>query len=195
MRLVYFILLLFLMGGCSSTATITRTEEIQHYAAFEAPDFELISKTDVFSNSTVVRLGDEHYVEETGDKLLRQIIPAYADQVGGIEYADPEIADVIFRIKSVTVKRTYFTLNFPHPGPIYKVTMAAEIEENDGRIQAIKLTRKANMSEINYPNERFKTLNAEEKNDFDNQFKTINAALRQLYQQLYFQYFDISLQL
>ena len=195
MRTVYLLIFLGVMSACSSTGQISKPEDIPRFAAFEASGFTLTSKKDVLSISTITQLSTEKWVQNTGDKLLAQIIIAYSDQLNELEYAHPAEADVIFKIKSVEVKRSYLTLNFPHPGPIYKVTMRAEIEEKGGRVQTVKLVKKANMSEINFPEVRYKRMSAEEKNNFKNQYKTLNAAIRQLYQQLYFQYFDISLQL
>lgn len=195
MKYQYVLIVFLILSGCASSSKIKSPQVQPSTAGFEQQQVELLTETEDFGEQTIKVLQDQRVVEQMGDQLLKQFIPAYANQLQGLEYTEANEADVIFKVTKIVVNTSSFTLNFPHPGPIYKVTMFAEIHENDGEIQMVELQEKANMSEINYPNERFKRLTTEEKNELENQQKTLNEALRRLYQKLYFQYFDISLQL
>lgn len=195
MKYQYALIIFLILSGCASSSKVTSPQVQPSSAGFEQQQVELLTETEDFSEQTIKVLQDQRVVEQMGDQLLKQFIPAYANQLQGLEYSEENEADVVFKVTKIVVNTSSFTLNFPHPGPIYKVTMFAEIHENDGGTQMVELQEKANMSEINYPNERFKRLTKEEKNELENQQKTLNEALRRLYQKLYFQYFDISLQL
>lgn len=52
-----------------------------------------------------------------------------------------------------------------------------------------------NMASVTYPDENVKWLSREEKGNLKNQKDTFHAGLRSLYQNLYFEAFDISLRL
>jgi hypothetical protein len=51
------------------------------------------------------------------------------------------------------------------------------------------------MASVTYPDENVKWLSREEKGNLKNQKDTFHAGLRSLYQNLYFEAFDISLRL
>jgi hypothetical protein len=191
----FFLSLLLVATGCSAGVKMSESSELNGKVGFEAPDFTLSKTTGVFSQESLDGHIQDEYVERTGDLLLQQVLIGYSDQVSGFEYYPVDEAGVVFRINEVVVKRAYLTLNLPHPGPIYKVILYADIIENGELTQSVKLKQRINMAELNFPEESFKWMNSEEKSNPEYQRKTFRAAVRQLYQQLYFSYFNISLQL
>lgn len=190
-----FLLFLLLFTGCASSLKTAGPSSTLRYVSFDAPDFILESSTDLFSDQTLKVQLDQQYVSKLGDRLLQQVIIGYGDQTEAFRYTNQKEFDVQFIIRKVKVSRGLFTLNFPHPGPIYKVKMYVELIENGQLAQSVILKQRVNMSEINFPKERFKWMTPDERALSEYQQQTFRVAIRKLYQQLYLTYFDISLQL
>jgi hypothetical protein len=193
-RLLFLFLPLALLS-CSASLKTAQPAPNLRYVSFHAPEFKLHSSTSLFSEHTRTKQISEQYVTRLGDQLLQQVLVGYSDQTEAFRYADTGSEHVRFDITKVVVSRGYFTTNIPHPGPIYKVKMYVDLIENGLPAQSVVLKQRVNMSEINFPEERFKWMTPEEKDDSTYQEKTFRVAVRKLYQQLYFTYFDISLQL
>lgn len=195
-RLSVLFLILLLLSGCASSLKTADPAPSLRYVSFQAPEFMIHSSTGLFSEETIQRQLNDEFVTTLGDRLLKQVLIGYGEQTEAFRYTSSDgDDDVQFIIRKVDVSRAYFTINLPHPGPVYKVRMHVDLVENGIISQSVIIRQRANMSEINFPKERFKWLTPEEKANTLYQEQTFRVAVRKLYQQLYFTYFDISLQL
>lgn len=192
MRIVSILLIFFI--GCTSTKELSRSGDFTGNVHFGVDNVELTSSTPWFSNKTINELDSANYILNHGNKLLDDVLYGYSSQLQGIEKSSASDADLLFIIKKVEVKRGYFTLNFPNPGPLYRLKMHVEVS-NAGYKKVVVLKTIVNMSIVNFSHLNFKWLNVSEKENSEHQISTFEAGLRKMYQDLYFNYFDISLRL
>lgn len=156
-------------------------------------DFDLVVNTPWFNNDLADELTETSYVEEMGNDILDKILTSYPNQVFGVEKVPLEESNVRFELKKLTIKRAYISINFPNPGPIYRVLLDVDIYEKGVLLKSKTLRSRVNMSEVNFGHMPFKWLNEKERKDPEHQLATLEAGLRNIYQKLYFNYFNISL--
>lgn len=163
--------------------------------SFGVENLELISNTPWFSDDTVSEIQRTEFVLNQGDQLLSDVLFGYASQLQGIEQTASEDADLLFVIKKIEVERGLFIFNFPNPGPLYRMKMLVEVRNSAGEKELVKLKTLVNMSIVNFSHLSFKWLSLDEMKNSEYQLATFEAGLRKMYQDLYFNYFDISLRL
>ncbi len=193
MRSLYLLLLVLVVANCSSTEKVSPVSVTPKSISIEKSEIKLSTKTSAFGDDAIKILNAKDSIFNSGDLILQQVLNGYPSYVDGMTYSGYEEADIIFRIREVQVKRSYFTLNLPKPGPIYKVVMHVEIIEHGRKIDDLKYAVIANMAEINFKEKPFKWLSRAEVRNPEYQVSTFEVAIRKLYQNLYFDYFDISL--
>jgi len=158
-------------------------------------DFEFNSNNEWFSNETKTNILSLNMIEEEGETILREIVAGYENQIGNYKFVNNNQADIIFRVKRIDVKRRRFTFNFLKPGPIYFMIIETEIIEA-GNVSIINRKKSlTNMAVVAFPDDNIKWMSQEEKGYTENQLKTFRVGLRKLYQNIYFDAFDISLRL
>jgi len=192
-RIVSILLIFFI--GCTSTKELTRSGNFYGNVNFGVEDLELSSSTPWFSDDTIFEIDSTDYVMDQGNQLLTDVLYGYASQLQGIEKTSSEEADLLFVIKKIEVERGLFTFNFPNPGPLYRMKMLVEIRNSAGGKEIVKLKTLVNMSIVNFSHLSFKWLSLDEMKNPEYQLATFEAGLRKMYQDLYFNYFDISLRL
>lgn len=181
------------MVSCSSSFKTIDYESVQRTVSYAATDFEIVDKSNWFNDSLGDSLFNANYVQNTGNDILNIVVSSYENQLPDLEFVMNEDSDIEFRIQSVEVKRGLFTFNFAHPGPLYRMKMKGEIVEHGVVVDTFVLKELVNMAEINFGDESTKWMSKEEKGNKEYQLKTFRVGLRKLYQQLYFNYFDIKL--
>ena len=186
--------LLLMFTACETTHNVQEYDEERITVSVQTDALILKSPTSSFGESTKETLYNSNKVNNVGMSLLDGVVTGYSNQVGNVDVIPPESdSQVQFIIKEIEVKKSLFTLNLPHPGPVYKMVMKVDVTEYGEVIESLVYRTKVNMSEINFAHLSFKWLTHEEKMNSEYQLKTFNTGLRKLYQKLYFNYFDISL--
>lgn len=196
MRKIVLVGAILLLIGCSSSMNLSNNSEELRTVKIDFSDFRIGESNKWFSSETKSRIFSSDIVENLGEDILSQFTIGYKNQIGNYNYVEnAESADVIFKVTSVDVKRRWFTFNFLKPGPMYLMVIEAEVEM-EGNISTI-ITKKSltNMATVAFPKDNVKWLSRNEKSDTENQIKTFQVGLRRLYQNLFFDAFDISLRL
>ena len=180
--------------GCSSLSNVNEFDDSSLKVSLEASDLIIISSTSWFGTETKELIEQDNRVETSGIYLLKQVVKGYSNQVGDVEVLNSvSESEVSFKIKEIKVRQSFISLNFPKPGPIYKIIMKADIVEQGRVTDSVTLKTKANMAELNFEHLSFKWMNESEKSNSEYQLITFDEGLRKLYQKLFFNYFDISL--
>lgn len=193
MKIIYLATFLILFISCSSASRLTSERDFTGNVDLSTDSLLVTSNTPWFSSETISEIEEENLVAGTGDYLFTEILNGYANQMFGVEQSSAEKADISFSIKKIVVKRGYFTLNFPNPGPIYKMAMEVDIYNGSTLIKSATFKTRVNMSVINFGHLPFKWMSPTETGNTEYQLETFEAGLRKLYQKLYFEYFEISL--
>ncbi len=194
-KLITGILLLFIIG-CGSSSTILESGEKTQKVYLDASEVRIESNNRWFSEESLTAVDVNKTIEKSGQELLELVVTGYSDQVGNFEVVNsPDNADVVFKIEEIIVGQRTFTMNFVKPGPIYLMKIKAIVESEGFENYSLSKKSLVNMAEVSYPDEGFKWMNNDEKSDTQNQLNTFNSGLRKLYQNLFFEAFDISLQL
>lgn len=193
MRKKFLVSLLILFVSCSISSRITSERDFTGNVNLNTDSLLVASNTPWFSGETISEIEQENLVAGTGDYLFSEMLIGYANQMFGVEQSSSENADISFMIRKVEVKRGYFTINFPNPGPIYKMAMEVDIYNGSRFIESATFKTRVNMSVINFGHLPFKWMSPTEMENTEYQLETFEAGLRKLYQKLYFEYFEISL--
>lgn len=156
-------------------------------------DFDLVVKTPWFNNDLADELAKTSYVGEMGNDILDKILTSYPNQVFGVEKVPIDESNIRFELKKLTIKRAYISINFPNPGPIYRVFLDVDIYEKGVLFKSETIRSRVNMSEVNFGHKPFKWLDETERKNPEYQLATLEAGLRNIFQKLYFNYFNISL--
>ncbi|GAB5409478.1 MAG: hypothetical protein BalsKO_18430 [Balneolaceae bacterium] len=195
MRLIALLSVTLSLLSCSTVDISTKQDAQPQTISLSISDNPIISKTPWFSKELAVELLEASFAETLGENILQDVLVAYESQLPELVFVENQESDLKFQINSITVKRGLFTLNLAHPGPLYKMKMEASVIRNGLVIKKLSSSELVNMSQINFANHSTKWMTKEEKLNKEYQKKTFTAGLRKMYQKLYFNYFDISLQL
>jgi hypothetical protein len=195
-KIFYLSLGLLFLYNCSSSYAVVQSEEESQNIALQTTEFSLGDTSKWFSVETQGVITSSNLTEESGNKILGQVITGYENQIGEYQLSDdPESAYVVFNVKEVSVKRGRFTFNFLKPGPIYVMEMKADIIINGKVVSSEVKKAVVNMASVNFPEEPVKFMRPSEKRKIEYQLEAFRIGLRKLYQSLYFDAFDISLRL
>lgn len=184
---------LILFTGCNSLSKLSNDRDFDGNVHLSTDSLILQNGTPWFSTETISEIEEENFIEGTGNFLFTEVLNGYATQMFGVEQSSAEEADISFIIKKLEVKKGYFTINFPNPGPIYKMVMVVDIYNGSALVDQVKFKTRVNMSVINFSHLPFKWMSPSEIGNKEYQLATFEAGLRKLYQKLYFEYFEISL--
>lgn len=180
--------------GCSSSNHFMKSDSGLKKVALFAEDI-VITDSRYFSEEAVNMIYEDNLAHELGNDLLQSIFKGFYNQMEGIEIVtDTTNADVIIEAKAVRTKHKRLTLNLPKPGPILKIEVDVEFRDGNQRTEKSYST-KINMAEVNFPESNVKWMSKVEKENPELQKITFERGLRKLYQDMYFNYFDISLRL
>lgn len=182
--------------SCSSPLSISNDLDQEKTVNIDFSDFELGDTSKWFSEETKSSINSSELVKQIGEDILGQLVIGYKNQIGNYKFVENnEVADITFKVKSIEVKRRRFTFNFLKPGPLYLMIIETDILTAGSVTNSTTKKSLTNMATIAFPDANVKWMSSEEKSDTDNQIKTFRVGLRQLYQSLYFDAFDISLRL
>lgn len=196
MRLFLIAVFILIFNGCKSTSLVTDNSDSIETVNMHTDNNSLGKASKWFSEESRKQIESTGLIHDEGEDILSQILIGYKNQIGNIEFMESdEAADLTFKIKSVTVNRGRFTFNFLKPGPIYVMRLKADIIFEEEVIQTITKKTVVNMGVVAFPDESVKWMKPSEKRIIDNQLLTFKKGLRKLYQDLYFDAFDISLSL
>lgn len=192
-----FILLIgiLLCINCQSSKTIISETAYERTVTFDAAKASLGAESRWFSEDARYEIEENQLLKKEGKSILAQVIAGYKKQIDDFKYVDLEKADITFRVNKVSVKRGRFTFNFLKPGPIYIMNIDADILIGDKFVSSIKKKTTVNMATVAFPDDNVKWMSRDEKGNSENQIDTFEVGLRRLYQNLYFEAFDISLRL
>ena len=195
-KLIFVSLILLFFYSCTSSYSVAHQEKAPQIVSIKTPDLSLGKTSKWFSSEVQNDILSTNLTEEIGRNILEQVVSGYKNQIGNFELSNgKDPADIVFEIKEVTVKRGRFTFNFLKPGPIYVMNMKANIMV-EGKLVSSQTKRTViNMASVSFPEDAVKFMKPSEKGNTDYQMATFGAGLRKLYQSLYFDAFDISLQL
>lgn len=193
MKYIVLVVLFLSSFGCKNSFTITEIEGVERTVGFSDSSFKLESKTQWFDKDLADSYRRDSYVQNVGEKILKDVLVGYENQLPKLRFSNNGEENIQFVLRSVTVKRGIFTFNLTHPGPLYKVIMKVDIIEGGTVVDFVELKTLANMSDINFKDENTKWMSNEEKANQEYQKETFRVAIRKLYQELYFNYFKISL--
>lgn len=193
----YSLLLLFtsILISCSATSKLENPRNYEGKVSLSAKNISIKSSTPWFSAESTENILGNNTVEERGDFLLSEVLYGYENQLLGLEKSSEEEADIQFIIDEVRINRAHFTINFPNPGPLYRIMMDVNILKDGLLVEKRTLSTKVNMSIVNFGHLPFKWMSNKEVKNSEYQLATFDAGLTKLYQKLYFDYFDISLYL
>ncbi|MFN1835858.1 hypothetical protein AB2B38_011405 [Balneola sp. MJW-20] len=188
------IILAMLTFSCVSQDPLIDEIAPSHFVLHTSERVNIESYTDHFSDEVIKSIQRDDIIGQTGDELLKQVIKGYQDFTGNYEYTDErELSDWVIQVDEITVRKGFMSLNIPHPGPIYKVSMIVSFWDNNELKHTKTYSARANMSQVNFPDEAVHWMSKEEKMNTEYQLNTFEKALLELYQQLYFESFGISL--
>lgn len=192
-----FILLVgvLLFNNCQYSKRIINDTSFERTVTIDAATASLGEESKWFSGKTRSEIKDINLLKEEGGNVLAQVLAGYKNQINDFNYIDMEQADITFRVNRVSVLRGRFTFNFLKPGPIYKMKIDADLLIDGEFISSIKKKTTVNMAAVVFPDDTIKWMSGEEKRSLENQVATFEAGLRTLYQNLYFEAFDVSLRL
>lgn len=191
-------LVLFMMIGCKSVALLQNkvSDTEQKKITINTDVLKVNSANKWFTEDTEFNVIQSGMVKKDAEFILTSIKRGYSNQIPDfIIVGNNEGADVTFQIKQISVDSKSLTFNITKPGPFYVMEMDVDIFSEDELISTITKKKTINMAEIVYPKENIKWMNADEKNEISNQLLTFKQGLRQLYQDIYFEAFGISLQI
>lgn len=193
-------ILLSLIGllfiSCSSSLSLSDGSDQEKTVSIDFSELELGATSTWFSTDTRSSIDSSELVKEIGEDILSQLVIGYKNQIGNYKYVgNDEAADITFKVKSIDVKRRRFTFNFLKPGPLYLMIIKTDIQTAGNITNNIAKKSLTNMATVAFPDDNVKWMSREEKSDTSNQIKTFQVGLRRLYQNLYFDAFDISLRL
>ncbi len=197
MRKLFFAgLCLFVLTGCSSTASVVSNNTNARTVSLNASEADLGDPSKWFADDAQESIVELNLPDEIGKRILGQVITGYKNQTGDLKQVEStESPDIIFDIKEITVKRGKFTFNFLKPGPVYVMNLKADIVI-DGQIVSSEVKKAVvNMASVIFPEDPIKFMKPSEKRITEYQVETFRSGLRKLYQSLYFDAFDISLRL
>ena len=194
-RILVSLLGLFFLS-CSSPLSLSDNSDQEKTVNIDFSEFELSAASKWFSTDTKSSIDSSEMVKKIGEDILSQLVIGYKNQIGNYKYVgNNEVADITFKVKSIDVKRRRFTFNFLKPGPLYLMIIKTDILTSGNETSSTTKKSLTNMSTVAFPDDNVKWMSREEKSDTDNQIKTFQVGLRRLYQNLYFDAFDISLRL
>lgn len=194
-RILVSIIGLFFLS-CSSPLSISDDSDQDKTVNIDFSEFELGATSKWFSADTKSSIDSTALVKQIGEDILSQIVIGYKNQIGNYKYIEnAEVADITFKVKSIDVKRRSFTFNFLKPGPLYLMIIKTDILTAENVTNSTTKKSLTNMVNVVFPDDNVKWMSHEEKSNTDNQIKTFREGLRRLYQNLYFDAFDISLRL
>ena len=197
MRQIYILVILIsVLMGCGSSATLQNESEEPKTINIKTTELEIISDNEWFSYITQKRIHSSELVQNDGESIIVSIKKWYASQLGNYTIVDAnEKADFTINIKEISVDKRIVTLNIIKPGPLYVMHMDVDIISDNDIISSISKKSIVNMAEVNFPEENVKWMSTTEKNDIEHQFFTFKKGIRELYQDVFFEAFGISLQL
>tara|TARA_R110002124_G_scaffold284802_2_gene462487 strand:- start:4962 stop:5549 length:588 start_codon:yes stop_codon:yes gene_type:complete len=192
-----FILLvgILLFINCQYSKRIVNDTSYERTVTIDVATASLGEESKWFSEKTRSEIEEINLLKEEGKNILAQVVARYKNQIGDFKYIDLKEADVIFRVNKVSVQKGRFTFNFLKPGPIYRMKIDADLLIDGKFVSSIKKKIVVNMATVVFPEENVKWMSGEEKRNLENQMDTFEVGLRRLYQNLYFEAFDISLRL
>jgi hypothetical protein len=147
----------------------------------------------VFHQETIQKVQENDIIESKGEFYLDRIVFGYGNQLPGIVYSEESISGLHFILRNVDVKKGY-TFNLIDPGPIVKIKMEFDVLENGSVILTESYKTRVNMARIINEGKFWNWLDNEEISNTDNQIKTFERGLRNIYRGLYFKHLDISLE-
>jgi hypothetical protein len=196
MRRIILVGTILLFISCSSPLNLSDNSEELRTVKIDFSDFSIGESTKWFSSETKSEIISFDIVKSFGEDILSQFIVGYRNQIGNYKYVDnDEVADITFIVKRIDVKRRWFTFNFLKPGPMYLMIIEADVKTAENVSTIITKKSLTNMATVVFPNDNVKWMSKNEKGDTVNQIKTFQVGLRRLYQNLFFDAFNISLQL
>jgi len=196
MRRVILAGIILLFISCSSPLNLSDNSEELRTVKIDFSDFSIGESTKWFSSDTKTEISSSELVTSFGEDILSQFVVGYKNQIGNYKYVDnDEVADITFIVKRIDVKRRWFTFNFLKPGPMYLMIIEADVKTAENVSTIITKKSLTNMAAVAFPNDNVKWMSKNEKSDTENQIKTFQVGLRRLYQNLFFDAFNISLQL
>lgn len=194
-RILVSLIGLFLLS-CSTSLSIRDDSDQEKTVSIDFSEFELGAISKWFSADTKSSIDSTELVKQIGEDILSQIVVGYKNQIGNYKYIEnADVADIVFKVKGVDVKRRRFTFNFLKPGPLYLMIIKTDILTAENGTKSSSKKSQTNMANVVFPDDNVKWMSREEKSNTDNQIKTFRVGLRRLYQNLYFDAFDISLRL
>lgn len=186
------VLFIIISQGCGSSYTLKDSGKVPATVFLETDSVLIQSETENLSEEGIKGIRENAIVENAGSGLLKDILKAYKPSTDPYSVAKSSAsADFVIVLNRILVDQQKFTLNVPHPGPVYKVDMTVDIQHRGETVQRENFRCSANMSEVNFPDESFHWMSSEEKADPALQEETFRNALRSCYQELYFNLFDI----
>lgn len=185
-------LFIMIIQGCGSSYQLRDSGKASGLVILTADSLVIQSETENLSPGGLAVIRSEKIVQTVGSELLEDILKAYRPTTDPYSIAEnEESADFILSLNRIDVDQRSFTLNIPHPGPVYKMKMTVDIIYNSNRVQRETYRCSANMSEVNFADENSHWMSSEEKANPSYQEETFREALRSCYQDLYFNLFDI----
>jgi|GEM_PF-3823730 len=189
---IYFLFLvsIFLFLGCS---TVSPFIDFQGKVSISSTS-EVIPNQKVFHQASADFIRKQDFVEERGKYYLDRVVIGYSSQLPGVVFSEDTTQGLHFFIREIEVDQGH-TLNIIAPGPVIKMKMMVDVYENERLITSESYKTRVNMALVVNEDKFWNWLTKEEVEAIDNQVKTFERGLRNLYRNLYFKHLDISLTL
>jgi len=105
-KLFFAGLCLFVLTGCSSTASVVSNNTNARTVSLNASEADLGDPSKWFADDAQESIVELNLPDEIGKRILGQVITGYKNQTGDLKQAEStESPDIIFDIKEITVKR------------------------------------------------------------------------------------------
>ena len=179
--------MLFLAGilfitACSSSKNLVPKDGEIRSIRFDTSEMQHDYDENHFLNQKALDWSIEAGVDSISNRALERVIYGFQETfTQDIEYAEGVDADILIKIKSLKIKKRGFTVNFAKPGPIYVVTVKAEVQNRQGEIQMKKFKVEKNMAEILGKEKSFYKVKKEEQDDPDKQILVLSEAYNTLF--------------
>ena len=134
-----------------------------------------------------------HAADSVGNYVLEKMIAGFKN--GPTQYIryveDASASDMTFNISKIQINRGWFTLDFTHPGPLYRIEVTVDVLVKGQKRSSIRAKALKNMSKVHDRSKPFVWLDDEQKADSDLHIATANTALRDAMGKLVAELFDI----
>lgn len=198
MRVLVFLITATCLLGCSSSKSsihVTNANSVQS-VSLDAAMMVINADSRWIGEDASDYLEQGINVDSLGSILVQKIMVGYKNQTTEFEYEEfDDEADILVRVTKLNIKNGNFTFDITHPGPMFYLKMDVDAIQN-GKLQfsrSYKTTE--NLSQIAFSDTRWHWMNRTGKRNSGYQKMMVEQACRHLYQTLYFNLLDITLEL